>query len=794
MRSLTLGTLLAVALVGARAQAQSQYLICVDPGHGGTDSGALGCGLSEKDINLDTALRLRTLLQEVGFNVIMTRDSDVAVALAQRTDYANAQAATRFVAIHSNAGGGTGIETYCDTAATSASEDWKLATTIQTEMCAAWPLRDRGLKQATFHVLVDTTMPATLTEMGFIDMCTPDAQYLGDGAHRQEAALAHLRALQIHLGLPVGPALKGIARGVVFEDKGVGTSDMTTRLEGATVQVVETGAQVSAEATTANWSFELPAGSYTIKASKPGYLENTKPCVVTQGQTEWCSIGLFPAQQKGTAKGIVYIERGDGSRDPLPGASVTVRQTGATASAQAGTGAWSFVLDAGGYTLEAAKVGYQSAQRSCTVSVGQESDCPIGLRPDDQPGVDAGPQPGLDVGPSPGTDANPLQPGPDAALDRPDGAVQPEPGADAATLPEPGRDAAAPGQPDGEVLVEADTGSRIPPEESGCGGCASGAGPVGWLATGLVLLAFIPRRRGRMGLLSVLAALGLAGCDASVRSSELSSTNANTAHLQARLDESSVEVQRTWLVAEGQWTAPVLAPGGDSVAFTAFGFKGLHLKPIAGGEAQTLSLAAGAGYAPRWSADGSRIAYRVPGQRFDAVPLQAVDRAGRAVRPFSSHEGLWALQRDDSIVLRMGKDERVIAQAGDDRYFAPFLTPDARHVVFNGLRTGVQVFRISDGVTIDWAGGSQPAVSEDGRWLVFTRTRDDGSRITAGELQLADLNHPELRTAAVGLGAGVIALHPGISSARNVLVYSRPQGGIWAATIRLPESGPRPEP
>ncbi len=735
-----------LALHSSSAGAQSQYLICIDPGHGGNDPGAVGCGLEEDAVNLDTSLRLRSLLQAAGFQVVMTRETDTTLSLTQRSDYANSKGATRFVAIHSNAGGGTGIETYCHTSATSTSDGYKLAGSIQDEMVKAWsPLPNRKLKQADFHVLRETNMAATLTELAFIDRCTPDATYLGSGPHREEAAVAHLRALQAHFGLPIGPVdPKGTARGVIFEDKGVGTADMTTRLEGATVTVVQTGAKATTEATTGNWSFELPVGTYTLKASKAGYTDGERSCEVKDGQTAWCSFGLLKVTQKGTAKGIVYVDRKDASREPLPGASITVKETGASATAQAGTAAFSFELDPGTYTLEGAAAGHQAGSRSCVVTAGQETDCAFGLAPNE-------PEPGPDAG----------APGPDAAA---------QPGPDAAQLAGP--DAATMAPSDAGAASSADASSTPkPPEQSGCGGCgAGGAGPVGLFGIVLALLAFAPRRRGAVAALAGLVALG--GCE-EVRESRI----------QSQLSERPVSVERTWKVAEGEWTAPVVSPSGDVVLFTRPGHLGLRLAPVSGGRAETLTEAEGAGYAPRFSADGSRIAFRVPGQPFEATPLHAIDRAGRVVKPFAAHDGLWALQRDDSIVLRRGRSEQVIAQAGPDRFFAPFLTPDARHVVYAGLSSGVYAYRLADGVTLAFGEGSHASVSEDGRWLVFTRTQDDGHVATAAELRIADLPADRPVTRRIPL-PDAVALHPSLHGGTGVVVYATPEG-IRAAKLVL---------
>src|SRR5690606_11378128 len=78
--------------------------ICIDPGHGGNDPGAVGpTGLRESDVVLDIALRVVQLLDDRGRAVLMTRDSDTAISLQQRTRIANNASSRLFVSLHCNA-------------------------------------------------------------------------------------------------------------------------------------------------------------------------------------------------------------------------------------------------------------------------------------------------------------------------------------------------------------------------------------------------------------------------------------------------------------------------------------------------------------------------------------------------------------------------------------------------------------------------------------------------------------------------------------------------------------------
>jgi len=161
--------------------------IVIDPGHGGKDSGAVGNGLREKDITLDIALKLRDKLAAYA-DVSLTRGGDSFITLADRAAVANSIGADCFVSIHVNAGGSTGFESYIYTKGLRRSRE--LQKTVHNEVAAfymAQGLPDRGMKQANFAVLRETTMPAVLLENLFIDTDS-DAVKLKDPAFRDKAA------------------------------------------------------------------------------------------------------------------------------------------------------------------------------------------------------------------------------------------------------------------------------------------------------------------------------------------------------------------------------------------------------------------------------------------------------------------------------------------------------------------------------------------------------------------------------------------------------------------------------
>lgn len=208
--------------------------ILIDPGHGGKDPGAIGQrGTEEKTVVLDIARRLKKYLTQQGFTVIMTRESDEYVTLAQRAEMATKSGADLFISIHANAApnrSASGVETYF---LSEAKTDWEravaarenavfereltnplikennplsliladlaqneflfesseLATHIQEAMLPAAGTGDRGVRQANFYVLRNTFMPAVLVECGYLSN-RQEEKKLRTPEHRDKIARA----------------------------------------------------------------------------------------------------------------------------------------------------------------------------------------------------------------------------------------------------------------------------------------------------------------------------------------------------------------------------------------------------------------------------------------------------------------------------------------------------------------------------------------------------------------------------------------------------------------------------
>lgn len=168
--------------------------IFLDPGHGGTDPGAVGNGLQEKNITLEIAKKIRDILVNEYENVSirMSRTGDETVSLSKRTADANSWGADYYLSIHVNAGGGTGFESFIYPNVGGKTAQYQNA--LHDEIIRITGFANRGKKSANFHVLRETRMPAILTENGFIDN-SQDAGKLKSSAFLLNIARGHANGL-----------------------------------------------------------------------------------------------------------------------------------------------------------------------------------------------------------------------------------------------------------------------------------------------------------------------------------------------------------------------------------------------------------------------------------------------------------------------------------------------------------------------------------------------------------------------------------------------------------------------
>jgi len=143
--------------------------VVIDPGHGGHDPGAISPGgLEEKTVNLVVARKVASLLERRGVSVTLTRDRDVFIPLNDRPAVANRIKADLFVSIHANSApsrSASGFEIYVSPSPSRASQAAALA--VRQRMAAAG-VEDRGIKRNDFRVLVRSSRPAMLVELGFL--------------------------------------------------------------------------------------------------------------------------------------------------------------------------------------------------------------------------------------------------------------------------------------------------------------------------------------------------------------------------------------------------------------------------------------------------------------------------------------------------------------------------------------------------------------------------------------------------------------------------------------------------
>lgn len=183
------------AVLAVRRSGLAGRTIVVDAGHGGRDPGAIGhSGSLEKDVTLSIALQVAQLLGKAGANVVLTRDRDVELTLAERAETANLIGADAFVSIHADAVGfgriASGTSTFYHTEdgnGPETSTNRRYAETLQAELLKAVGLPDRGVHERAFHVVLNTKMPSALVEVGFIDN-PREEQLLLDAAFQSRAA------------------------------------------------------------------------------------------------------------------------------------------------------------------------------------------------------------------------------------------------------------------------------------------------------------------------------------------------------------------------------------------------------------------------------------------------------------------------------------------------------------------------------------------------------------------------------------------------------------------------------
>jgi N-acetylmuramoyl-L-alanine amidase len=191
----SLGTLSTAHARRASKDSGSSATVVIDAGHGGYDRGGIPSqSVSEKEMTLDVAQRLKKALAANGYRVVMTRDSDVFIPLGTRVAIANSYANAIFVSIHFNSAkrsGAGGIETYFYN-----RESLPLASAIHYFVAGGAPSSNRNVRRRGYYVLRKTTVPAVLVECGFL-------------TNPSEAALAQTASYRQKLAEEIAAGVRG---------------------------------------------------------------------------------------------------------------------------------------------------------------------------------------------------------------------------------------------------------------------------------------------------------------------------------------------------------------------------------------------------------------------------------------------------------------------------------------------------------------------------------------------------------------------------------------------------------
>ncbi|MBM7569555.1 N-acetylmuramoyl-L-alanine amidase [Aquibacillus albus] len=169
--------------------------IVIDAGHGGRDVGAIGdSGSYEKEYTLLTANKIKTLLQTLGANVVLTRKNDNYLTLSGRASMANLVNADAFLSLHYNSTpqypNARGVSTYY-----YSDRDQQLAYFLQQELLKATEMDDRGTHFANFQVTRENHRPSALLELGFLSNKTEE-ENIKSSVFQEKIAKGIIRGLR----------------------------------------------------------------------------------------------------------------------------------------------------------------------------------------------------------------------------------------------------------------------------------------------------------------------------------------------------------------------------------------------------------------------------------------------------------------------------------------------------------------------------------------------------------------------------------------------------------------------
>ena len=819
---------IALALVVA-SSGRAQRVV-IDPGHGGTDSGASvasGCRHgtdNEEVVNLETARMLADLLRARGIQVDMTRTGDTPISVASRVQFANSRGANLLLSIHANSNRGTpatGTETFRHTSQSSTSSSGLLASAVQREMLAAWGLTDRRAKTLNLRLLRETSIPAALVELGFMNRCDPDNAFLQSTTQRRRAAEALRDAIVARLNgvttpggggdpePPPDPSLPSCGNEGMCIDTGTTSCDGELRsglCPGSTsircCQPLPTcgsnGRCIDTNRTSCDGTLRsgLCPGSSNIRCCEaPENLETLRGRVV---RDSWLSPGIASA-------------------------TVVLSSTGARTTTDS-RGHFSFQARAGSHNVQVSAVGYTSRTQSCSTG----GTCEIELAEFvGSTGPPSGPTGRLVGVIYEGTRVSRRIPGATVmaagqqTVARAGDAfftIRVSPGD--VTVDASGAGFVA-GSRTCNVRANRDTWcsiglSRIPSGRGGgsdgptlevvetdeppeaaaadlaplssppitCSASAPGANLPGsgpsnaplFLAF-LAMLFFVRRMGSRRASPLLSGVLGLTivstACNDVSDQAQVAQTQQQGEPAAVHLDEALVhealnigvaahlEVETP--LANGSFVDISIAPGADHVALSHVGYDGVSVLDLQEGYLQVVSTEARSGWMPKWTADGEALALR--GSHNVHAPSRAVDLNGRTRELVPANSRVTAAEHEEQIAIEVDGEQTIVGPPGD-RYYLPEVAPDDAFVSFFGLSTGLYLYRVADGVLFQCGEGTHARFDPEGRWLVFERLGDDGHLITAGDLYLVDLDAGVPSLGRIETGVDRIEHAPSLSAGR----------------------------
>lgn len=211
-----------VSTEGGFVKGQYSNTIFLDPGHGGRDSGAFYYNVAEKDLNMQIYRKLRSKLEELGYKVLTSRDSDIDVDfVTERSRMVNKTNSDIFISIHFNATGNTyskasGIQTYSYSDEPDypskinkywhnhpdrMSESKRLAAAIHSSLLAETGAKDAGLLESSYAVLRETAKPAVLLELGYMDNFSENQQ-IRDSHYQDKLVAGIVKGIQKYYAGP----------------------------------------------------------------------------------------------------------------------------------------------------------------------------------------------------------------------------------------------------------------------------------------------------------------------------------------------------------------------------------------------------------------------------------------------------------------------------------------------------------------------------------------------------------------------------------------------------------------